>query len=140
MDRLTVGELAQRAAVNVQTIRYYERQGLLPRPPRTAGGYRAFPPDSVARVRFIKRAQALGFSLAEARELLDLREHPAPACPAVLQRAQAKIADVAERIRRLQDIQRELTRLAKACAGSPGTNGCPLLTALDQPKPRRGRS
>jgi len=128
---LTVGELAKQGGVNVQTIRYYEREGLLPRPPRTASGYRIFPPHSVACVRFIKRAQELGFSLADAKELLDLREHPGASCPQVLDSAQRKLAEIGQKIRSLRAIQLELSRLAKACAGRAQPHCCPLLQALE---------
>lgn len=75
-ERLTIGGLAKNGAVNVETIRYYERQGLLPEPPRSSSGYRVFSMESVARIRFIKRAQGLGFSLNEIKELLSLRVDP----------------------------------------------------------------
>ena len=73
MEELTIGRLARQGGVNLETIRYYERQGLLPKPPRTAAGYRMFPRETGRRLRFIKRAQELGFSLNEIRELLSLR-------------------------------------------------------------------
>lgn len=133
METLTVSELAAAAGVNAQTIRYYEGEGLLAKPPRTSGGYRAFPPDAADRVRFIKRAQELGFSLEEVKELLDLREHPEAACPEVLKRAQSKLAEMAEKVRHLQTMMRELTRLVKACAGRARPHACPLLEALDTP-------
>lgn len=131
MNALRVGELAKQAGVNMQTIRYYEREGLLPKPPRTAGGYRAFPADAVARVCFIKQAQAVGFALDEVRELLELRNHPETACPQVQRRAEAKIGDVSAKLRDLQTIRRQLTRLAKACAGRAKPHTCPLLEALE---------
>ncbi len=131
MEALSVGQLATLCGVNAQTVHFYEREGLLPKPPRTAGGYRAFPSDAVARVCFIKQAQAIGFALGEIRELLELRDHPETACPEVQRRAEAKIADVAAKIRDLQTIRRELTRLAKACAGRARPHTCPLLEALE---------
>lgn len=76
---LTIGRLAQEAGINLETVRYYERRGLLPKPPRTASGYRMFPPEAARRLRFIKLAQDLGFSLREVRELLALRTSPEPA-------------------------------------------------------------
>ena len=76
---LKIGEVAQRGGVSLQAIRYYEREGLLPKPPRLASGYRLFPDTAVRQVHFIKRAQELGFSLAEIRELLSLREMQTPA-------------------------------------------------------------
>ena len=131
METLSVGQLAKRCGVNAQTVHFYEREGLLPKPPRTAGGYRAFPSDAVARVCFIKQAQAVGFALDEVRELLELRNHPETACPQVQRRAEDKIADVAAKVRDLQTIRRELTRLAKACAGRAKPHTCPLLEALE---------
>ena len=79
-DKILVGELARRSGVNLETVRYYERRGLLPKPPRTPAGYRAFPAASVRRVRFIRQAQALGFTLAEIKELLALRVDPDTTC------------------------------------------------------------
>ncbi len=80
---MTIGQVAAGAGVNIQTVRYYERRGLLPRAPRTASGYRQYDPDAVARLRFIKRAQDLGFSLQEIAELLELRVEHGAACAAV---------------------------------------------------------
>src|SRR5215472_13086183 len=91
---LKIGQLAQRAAVNLQTIRYYEREGLLPEPPRLSSGYRLYPDSMVRRVRFIKRAQETGFSLAEIRELLSLRADGRRERTAVRALTQAKIAEV----------------------------------------------
>src|SRR5215472_11981549 len=91
---LKIGQLARRAAVNLQTIRYYEREGLLPEPPRLASGYRMFPEIAVRRVRLIKRAQELGFSLAEIRDLLSLRDDAGAGARQMRERAKAKIADI----------------------------------------------
>ena len=132
VETFSTSELAQATGVNIQTVRYYEREGLLPKAPRTSGGFRVFPPESANRVRFIKRAQDLGFSLDEVKELLDLREHPETACPEVLRRAESKMADIAEKVRALQRIQRELARLAKACVGRARPHSCPLLEALER--------
>lgn len=137
MTGLTVSNLAKQAGVNPQTIRYYEREGVLPRAPRTAGGYREFPSDSVGRVRFVKKAQELGFCLDEIIELLALRTHPQTACPQVLGRAEAKVASVKEKIRKLSAIRRELVRLTKACQGQARPHACPLLAALEGQQPRK---
>ena len=99
---LTIGEVAERAAVNVQTIRYYERRGLLPDPPRSASGYRQYDQRNVARVRFIKRAQALGFSLSDISDLLALRVDPSSSCEEVLHHAEIKLRDIDERIEDLR--------------------------------------
>lgn len=131
MKPLHSSELARQGGVNLQTLRYYEREGLLPRPPRTDSGYRAFAPDAVDLIRFIKRAQGLGFTLREIKELLALRDHPDTACGEVRQQAEVKIADVSEKIRHLRAIKRELTRLARACAGTARPHSCPILTKLE---------
>src|SRR5437867_12888069 len=92
-ERLTIGRLAQVGGVNLETIRYYEREGLLPRPPRTRSGYRIFPNDAARRLRFIRRAKELGFSLKEIRELLALRVNAGTKPDQIRRRAEAKIAD-----------------------------------------------
>ena len=96
-DRLTIGQLAQIGGVNLETIRYYERAGLLPKPPRTVSGYRLFPPDAPRRLQFIKRTQELGFSLAEIRDLLSLRVRKEASRADIRTRADAKLADIVSR-------------------------------------------
>lgn len=91
---LKIGEVADRAGVNLQTIRYYEREGLLPEPPRLASGYRMFPQDAVQQVRFIKRAQELGFTLAEIKELMALRVDQRRGSSGVRTLARGKITDI----------------------------------------------
>src|SRR6516164_9728627 len=98
---LTIGRLAKEAGVNLETVRYYERRGLLQRPPRSASGYRLFPADAARRLRFIRRAQELGFSLAEIRELLSLRVSPTAKRVDVRKRVEAKIADIDAKIKSL---------------------------------------
>jgi MerR family mercuric resistance operon transcriptional regulator len=131
---LKIGEVAERGGVNLQTIRYYEREGLLPVPPRLASGYRIFPETAVRRVRFIKRAQELGFSLAEIRELLLLREEAGAGAQQVRERAKAKIADIEEKIctlQAMQDALDALNRLAEKCPGCGLLSECSILNALD---------
>ncbi|MBI4420578.1 MAG: MerR family DNA-binding protein [Gemmatimonadetes bacterium] len=130
---LTIGKVASEAGVNVQTVRYYERRGLFPRPRRTPGGYRQYAEDAVARLRFIKHAQELGFSLNEIRDLLALRFRHGPACDAVGRKTRAKIAVVEGKIRDLQRMKRTLERLAAACAAREPTADCPILEALEEP-------
>ena len=108
---LRIGELAERGEVNLQTIRYYEREGLLPEPPRLSSGYRVYPDSAVRRVRFIKRAQEIGFSLAEIRELLALRIDAHRESAEVRGLAQAKIADIEGKIRTLKAMKTALHRL-----------------------------
>ena len=131
MQGLKVGEVAKRAAVNLQTIHFYEREGLLPRPQRTASNYRMYSGDAVQRVRFIKRAQELGFALKDIKELLSLRATPGTRCADVRQRATAKLADIEAKIRTLQAMRKALTRLIGECAGRRHISDCPILEALD---------
>lgn len=131
MPRMTTGQLAQRGGVNVESIRFYEREGLLPSPPRTAGGYRMFAEDDVRRIHFIKRAQDLGFTLKEIKDLLELRFDPDIRCDHVQQRARAKLADIESKIRDLQRMEKALARLAAACPGSGDSDRCPIWKALD---------
>jgi MerR family transcriptional regulator, copper efflux regulator len=128
---LKIGDVAERCGVNLQTIRYYEREGLLPEAPRLASGYRIFPESAVRRVRFIKRAQELGFSLAEIRELLSLRENPDADARNVRERAKAKVADIEEKIRALRGMIDALNTLAERCPGCGPLSECPILDALD---------
>src|SRR5436190_20781381 len=114
---LKIGELAERAEVNLQTIRYYEREGLLPEPPRRDSGYRMFPDSAVRRVRFIKRAQEIGFSLAEIRELLMLRVDGRRQSAEVRTLTEAKIADIEGKIRTLKSMKTALRGLTERCSG-----------------------
>ena len=123
MDTLTIGQLAKQAGVGVETIRFYERQGLLPEPDRRlSSSYRQYPRQTVRRVRFIRHAKALGFTLREIHELLDLRVDPASTCADVRQRAREKIADIAERLESLARMKAALERLAKKCRGKGPTS------------------
>ena len=128
---LKIGEVAERGGVSLQAIRYYEREGLLPKPPRLASGYRMFPDTAVRRVQFIKRAQELGFSLAEIRELLSLRENADAGAQDMRERARAKIADIEQKIRRLRAMKSALSALAERCPGCGPLSDCPILDALE---------
>jgi MerR family transcriptional regulator, copper efflux regulator len=132
MQRLTIGRLAELGGVNLETVRYYERRGLLPKPPRTQAGYRQFPPDSAQRLRFIKRAQELGFSLEEIRDLLALRVEPGN-CVDVRARAQAKIADIEQKMKTLAAMKSTLLNLINRCARS-ASDDCVILASLEDPK------
>lgn len=128
-QRLTIGRLAELGGVNLETVRYYERRGLLPKPPRTEAGYRQFPPDTAQRLRFIKRAQELGFSLEEIRDLLALRVEPRN-CVDVRARAQAKIADIEEKMKTLAAMKSTLRNLVNQCEQS-ASGECVILASLD---------
>lgn len=128
---LTVSKLASRGGVNVTTIHYYERRGLLPKPSRTASGYRLYADDAVRRLRFIRQAQVLGFSLTEIQDLLSLRMQPDTTCADIRLLAKEKIAAVDRKIADLQRIRSALTKLAAACRGKGPTSECPILDALE---------
>ena len=128
---LKIGELAERAAVNLQTIRFYEREGLLPEPPRRDSGYRMFPESTVRLVRFIKRAQEIGFSLGEIRELLSLRMDSRRESGDVRALAEAKMADIDGKIRTLKAMKTALNRLTERCSGCGPASECPILESID---------
>jgi len=130
-ETMLIGKVAHQARVNVQTLRYYERRGLLEEPERTPSGQRAYPEDAVRRVRFIKRAQELGFSLAAVKELLSLRAAPRAKCADVLQQAQEKIRDIDDKISTLRRMRKALSRLMAECEGSLPATECPILGALN---------
>ena len=131
MPRLTIGKLANSAGVNRETVRYYERRRLLPRPARSAAGYRIFSDDAVDRLRFIKHAQALGFTLDEIAELLGLRVGERSSCDEVRSRAQQKLLDVEAKIAALSRIRRALSALVAACKSRRPTAPCPILESLE---------
>jgi MerR family mercuric resistance operon transcriptional regulator len=133
MEHLKTGELAKRAGVNVETLRFYEREGLMPRPPRRTSGYREYPAESVQRIRFIKRAQELGFSLREVKELLALRVEPGTTCADVRRKAQEKVDEVRRKIADLRAIERALGNLSATCSGEGPLSDCPILGSLDGP-------
>ena len=132
MENLTIGKLAKRTNVNLETIRYYERQGLIPEPPRNQSGYRQYSHDAVTRTLFIRRAQALGFSLKEISKLLSLRVEPGTTCGDVKARVEAKIEDVEHKIAELTKIKVALLSLVDKCAGKGPIGECPIIEALDK--------
>ena len=131
MDRLTIGKVAKQANVCVETLRYYERRGLVTLPPRNDSNYRLYPQETVRRVQFIKRAQQLGFSLKEIAEILELRATPQTLCADIRTRAVAKIDTMEEKIRALQVMKRALRQLVAECPGQGETTACPILASLD---------
>lgn len=137
MDGLTIGRVARSAGLAIDTVRYYEREGLLQKPARTPSGYRQYSADAVARLRFIRQAKELGFTLAEIRELLALKVAPGKSCADVRARAHAKIADVEQRIAQLDRMRRALVKLAAACSGRGPTSECPILEALETRESRK---
>lgn len=130
MEKLSTGELADEAGVNVQTVRYYERRGLLPEPPRTPAGYRQYRPRDLQRLRFIRRAKRLGFRLSEIEELLGLRVRDTN-CEAVQSRAEKTIARIEEQMQELERMRVALRRLVEACRKREPTGECPILEDLE---------
>ncbi len=128
---LTIGRLAKQAGVNLETVRFYERRGLLPRPPRSASGYRLFPAEAARRLRFIRRAQELGFSLGEIVELLSLRVSRRTTSAHIRTRAQAKIVDIEAKIESLESMKKTLRKLTTVCDGCMPLAECPILESLD---------
>lgn len=126
---LTIGKAAQLAGVGVETIRFYEREGLIPQPARRNGSYRRYPPELVTRIRFIRRAKDLGFSLEEVRELLRLAEEPGTACDDARRRAEGKIAAIDDKLAALTKMREALVSLTAACREAP-TGTCPILEVL----------
>src|SRR5258708_4575713 len=135
MKSLTIGRLAKEAGVNLETVRFYERRGLLPRPPRSSSGYRLFPAEAARRLRFIRRAQELGFSLKEIGELLSLRVSRKTTSAAIRARAEAKIGDIDAKIRSLESMKKTLRKLTNACDGCAPLAECPILDSLDRETP-----
>lgn len=131
MKTMTIGQLAKRTGVGIETIRFYERRGLIENPPRRPSGYREYPEDVLARLEFIRRAKELGFSLKEISELLSLRIDPETTCGDLKRRAEQKIGDVDERIRSLKKIRQALARLARTCTGTGPQSECPIVAALE---------
>lgn len=132
MEALTTSRVAERADVNLHTVRYYEKRGLLPKPSRTSAGYRQYGPEHVAHLRFIKRAQDLGFTLEEIRELLALRATPESGSEVRAQTAR-KIDEIDAKVRDLQRIRAKLVELEAACAHHGSDASCRVLHALDSP-------
>jgi len=133
MEKLTIGKLARQVGLGVEPLRYYERRGLIEPRRRTDAGYRLYHADAEQRLRFIRRAQALGFSLDEVAELLSLSDRPGESAAEVKRLAQTKIEDIDSRIRDLERMKSALAELEVQCPGHAGTTAeCPILAALNQ--------
>ena len=130
MPALTIARAAREAGVNIETIRFYERRGLIERPLK-GEGYRVYSPEHVARIRFVKEAQQIGFSLAEIKELLALRADPNSDCSAVQRQAMTKQQEVRRKIEQLQEIEAALETLIAACPGQGALQCCSIIDALN---------
>lgn len=132
MKELTTGRLAALAGINVETVRFYERSGLIAKPKRTASNYRQYPPSEVARLRFIKRAQELGFSLKEIAELLSLRAAPTRSRSHVKRLSEEKLASIDQKIADLRRMRKSLASISSACDGHGPVADCPIIHALEE--------
>lgn len=128
MPTMTIGRLAREAGVNIDTIRYYERNGLVPKPVRRASGYREYDAADVRRLRFILRAKDLGFTLAEIAELLSLSADRD--VRGVKRRAEQRLEQVEHKIEELERVRRGLKTLIEACPGHGDLERCPIVAAL----------
>ena len=134
MAAMRIGEVAKRTGLGIETIRFYERQGLLNEPERLSSGYRQFDEAAIARLTFIIRAKGLGFTLSEIKELLSLWFDPVTTCCDVRRRAEQKIVDIEGRIQALQAMKRSLKKLIDQCQKRGTLEDCPLLYGLTHPK------
>jgi MerR family copper efflux transcriptional regulator len=132
MDHMSIGQLAREADIHLETIRFYEREGLMPAPSRLPSGHRTFDQAALRRLRFIKRAQELGFSLSEVRELFTLQAQPDRDCADVCEKARKKLGDVEQKIKDLVRIRRALRHLTECCCGGRPIRECGILEALEE--------
>jgi MerR family mercuric resistance operon transcriptional regulator len=134
---MTIGQLAEDAGVNVETVRFYERKGLITQPSRPETGYRRYDQQTSRRIRFIREAQELGFSLTEIRQLLSLRVDPKTSCAQVKDAAESKIVSIDEKISTLKTMRKALVEITNTCSGTGPTTECPILDALDRAANRK---
>lgn len=131
MTLLNIGQVAKRTGVTVETVRFYEKQGLIAAPQRSDAGYRQYTAETVKRVRFIQRAKEVGFTLKDIGELLALRQTPSTSCADIKLRATQKIEEVDQKIRDLNRIRDALGRMIIKCSGSGALSQCPILEELE---------
>ena len=127
MKAMKIGEVAKLTGTGIETIRYYEREGLLLEPVRRPSGYRQYDESTIDRLEYIRRAKDLGFTLAEIRELLDLSFVSKTCCEHIRQRAEAKLADIEAKIRSLRQMKRSLGKIVERCRAKTSTEDCPLV-------------
>jgi MerR family transcriptional regulator, copper efflux regulator len=127
MKSMKIGEVAKRSGVGIETIRYYEREGLLQEPERRPSGYRQYDESTINRLEYISRAKELGFTLAEIRELLELSFVAHTGCVHIRQRAEGKITDIENKIRNLQRMRRSLRSIVNQCKTKDSPHDCPLV-------------
>lgn len=135
---LTIGRLAQLAEVSANSVRFYEREGLMHEPAKTRAGYRIYGPDAVARLRFIKQAKRCGFTLSEIQALLTLRDEPSVCCNDVRSKVIEKKLELEARIKAMNAMSKSLDQLIADCSvGAASVRDCTILAALSGEKVRR---
>lgn len=132
MNALTIGQVAKLAEVGVETIRFYEREGLIAEPERRISGYRQYGHDAVKRIRFIRQAKQFGFSLKEIKNLISIRTDPRSGCEDVLASAREKLSEIEGKILELEQMRHALRELADGCPGSGPTSDCPILGGIEK--------
>jgi MerR family mercuric resistance operon transcriptional regulator len=131
MSLLNIGQIAKQTGVTVETVRFYEKQGLIATPERSESGYRQYPEDTLKRVRFIQRAKEAGFTLKDIGELLALRQEPGTSCSDIKLRATRKIEEVDQKMQELKRIRDALGRMIMKCSGRGSLTDCPILEELE---------
>ena len=131
-EPLTIGQVAKRSGIGIETVRFYEREGLIEDPPRSGSGYRLYPEEAITRIQFTRRAKELGFSLKEIKELLSLSVSPGTTCKDIKNRAQAKLTDIEDKVRTLQRMKKVLAKVTAACSEEGPVSNCPILEAMEQ--------
>jgi Hg(II)-responsive transcriptional regulator len=132
MSVLSIGQVAKQTGVTVETVRFYEKRGLIEQARRTASGYRQYSPGTVKRVRFIQHAKDAGFTLNDIAELLALRQAPGETCAPIRERAREKIEAVDSRLRDLQRIRDALSKLVGKCDANDPMGDCPIMESLEE--------
>lgn len=128
---MTIGQVAKKTNVGIETIRFYERKGIIDKPPRTDSGYRQYPIETIDRIRFIKLAKELGFTLKDISELLELKISNKSSCGPVKRKAETKLTEIESKISDLQRIRKSLKKLVMNCGQGKKTGECPILEALE---------
>jgi MerR family transcriptional regulator, copper efflux regulator len=131
MAALSIGQLARQSGIGIETIRFYEREGVLAAPGRKPSGYREYDQEAIRVLRFVRRAKQLGFTLKEIKVLLGLRLDTSASRADVRAQATAKLAEIDAKIQDLQRMRKSLAKLVRTCHGDGAAPGCPILTSLD---------
>lgn len=132
MNTLSIGQVAKQSGIGIETIRFYERKGLIDEPPRRESGYRQYTDDVIKQLTFIQQAKTLGFSLNEIHELLSLRSQPGVTSREIKRMAEVKLVDIDQKIKMLKRMQKSLKNLVDQCPGTGPTDECPIIEALDK--------